>query len=520
MGQIDRRDLLVLALLSVLVRLLTALPMQRPGYMDASYYVDGALSLYEGRGFNDPFIWNYLDDPEDIPHPSHLYWMPLSSILAYLSFLLFGPTYRAAQVPFGLLSALLPVLAYLVAYDISQNRRRAICAGLFTVFSAFYAAYWVTPDNFTPFAVAGALCLWALGRGMRSGNAMWFVVAGVGAGFAHLARADGVLLMAVALLAGVLQIAGPRPNRVPSVTCYLLFVLCYLLVMSPWFVRNWIAIGRPLATAGTRTIWLTDYDDLFSYAKPLNARSYLAWGVGNILRSKIDGLWKNLGQLLFSGWMIFLAPFGLIGVWRLRRRVEFLSVWLYGIALYLAMSLVFTFAGSRGGMLHSMAALLPSLYAAAMEGLDGFIGWMARRRRTWHVRQAQQVFGVALVLFAAVLSLVLYVKGLGRFTGTHPYSPAAAWLDEHVPVAARVMVNDPATFYYYGRRPCLSIPNADRDTVLRVMDRYSVSYLLLDENNPSLRGLYKAPRDDARLALAETFSHGPSTIYLFRVDRP
>jgi 4-amino-4-deoxy-L-arabinose transferase-like glycosyltransferase len=504
--------------------------------MDASYYVDGALSLYEGRGFNDPFIWNYLDDPEDIPHPSHLYWMPLSSILAYLSFLLFGPTYRAAQVPFGLLSALLPVLSYLVAYDISQNRRHAICAGLLTVFSAFYAAYWVTPDNFTPFAIAGALCLWALGRGMRSGKAMWFVVAGVGAGFAHLARADGVLLVVVALLLGVVKVVRGRPtmddgrpatgDRRPAAWdrrlayCYLLFVVCYVLVMSPWFVRNWIAIGRPLATAGTRTIWLTDYDDLFSYAKPLNARSYLAWGVGNILRSKIDGLWKNLGQLLFSGWMIFLAPFGLIGMWRLRRRVEFLSVWLYGIALYLAMSLVFTFAGWRGGMFHSMAALLPSLYAAAMEGLDGFIDWMARRRRTWHARQAQQVFGVAFVLFAAVLSLVLYLKGLGKFTGTHPYSSVAAWLDEHAPVAARVMVNDPATFYYYGQRPCLSIPNADRDTVLQVMDRYGVSYLLLDESNPSLRGLYKAPRDDARLALVETFPHGPSTIYLFGVDRP
>jgi 4-amino-4-deoxy-L-arabinose transferase-like glycosyltransferase len=533
------RDLAWLVALALLVRTLTALPMQRPGYMDASYYVDGALSLYEGRGFSDPFIWNYLDDPEGIPYPSHLYWMPLSSILAYWAFLLFGPMYRAAQIPFGLLSALLPALSYLVAYDVARSRRHAACAGLFTVFSAFYMAYWVTPDNFAPFAVAGAVCLWALGRGARSGKAVWFAVAGVGAGLAHLARADGVLLTAVALLACVLQItsqrlvtADQRPMEEPkdttrstdraswvrrSALCYLLFAICYLLVMGPWFVRNWIAIGRPLATSGMQTVWLTDYNDLFSYAKPLDVRSYLAWGMGNILRSKLGGLWKNLGQLLLAGWMVFLAPFGLIGVWRLRCRVELLSAWVYGVALYLAMSLVFTFAGWRGGMLHSMVALLPSLYAAAMEGLDGFVAWMARRRRTWRVRQAQQVFGAAFVLFAVVLSLVLYVKALDKFTGTHPYSVVATWLSEHAPATTPVMVNDPATFYYYSRRPCLSIPNAGRETVLRVMDRYGASYLVLDENNPSLRDLYDAPRDDVRLALVETFFSGDSKTYLFRI---
>jgi hypothetical protein len=525
------RDLFWIVVLGLVVRLFTALPMQRPGYMDASYYVDGALSLYEGRGFNDSFIWNYLDDPAGIPHPSHLYWMPLSSILAYLSFLLFGPTYRAAQVPFGLLSSLLPVLSYLVAYDVSQSRRHAICASLLTLLSAFYVAYWVTPDNFAPFAVAGAFCLWALGRGLRTDKAQWFAAAGVGAGFAHLARADGLLLFVVALFVGGLHVVdwlpmigdrrpltddGRRTGRLAF--RYLLFVICYLLVMGPWFARNWAVIGRPLATSGMRAIWLTDYDDLFSYGKSLDLGSYLTWGVGNILRSKLDGLWKNLGQLLFGGWMIFLAPFGLFGVWRLRHRIELVAAWLYGIGLYLAMSLVFTFAGWRGGMLHSTVALLPSLYAAAMEGLDAFIAWAAQRRRTWRARQARGVFGSAFVLFAVVLSVVLYLRGLDKFTGEHPYEEPAAWLGERAPDDARVMVNDPATFYYYSRRQCLSIPSADRDTVLRVMERYDVSYLVLDENNPPLRALYDAPQDDVRFNLVETFVREEGVIHLFQID--
>jgi hypothetical protein len=520
-----RRDVTILFVGALILRALTALFLQRPGYMDAAYYVDGALSLYEGRGFSEPFIWNYLDNPVSIPHPSHLYWMPLSSILAYLSFLLFGPTYRAAQVPFGLLSALLPVLSYLVVYDVAQDRRHALCASAFAAFSGFYTAYWVTPDAFAPFAFAGALCLWALGRGLADGKPTWFAIAGLGAGFAHLARADGLLLAGVALLTGVLQVIillgmSRRLQVARTILCYLLFAIFYLLVMAPWFVRNIRVIGRPLSAAGVQTMWLTDYDDLYSYGKPLTMRSYLAWGWGNILKSKIEALWLNAQTLLFVGWMIFLAPLGLVGLWRLRRRVEFHPALLYGALLYLVMSLVFTFPGWRGGMLHSVTALLPTLYAIAMEGLDTFIVWVAHRRRTWQPRQAQRALSIGLVGFAALLSAVLYAKGLDKFRGEHLYGEVAAWMHEHVPSAGRVMVNDPASFYYHSRRQCLSIPNAEVDTVLDVMARYGADYLLLDGNYVPLRALYESPRDDDRVTLLRAFTRDGETLYLFRLELP
>jgi hypothetical protein len=506
----------VILIVTVAVRLLSALPARQPDYMDASYYVDGALSLYYGRGFNDPFIWNYLDRPAGIPHPSHLYWMPLSSILAYLSFLIFGPTYRAAQLPFVLLAALVPILAYLAAYDVAHRRRHAVCAGLFAAFSGFYVTRWGTVDNFAPFALAGALCLWAIGRGLKEGRLAWFALAGLGAGLGHLSRADGVLLVVVALFAGVWEALRDRSRQSRLMGGYVLFCLGYVLVMGPWFLRNWHVIGRPLSTIGMQTIWLTDYDDLFSYGQPLTAQAYLAWGWGNILRSKLDGLWKNLGQLLFVGWMIFLAPFGAIGVWRLRRRVEYRAAWLYMVGLYLAMSLVFTLAGWRGGMLHSMIALLPAMYAAAMEGLDACVAWVAHRRQNWRPRQAQAVFSAAFVGFAVVLSGVLCGQRLDEFRQEHPYAEVATWMDDRVPTDARVMVNDPATFYYYSRRSCVVIPDADLETVLEVMERYKARYLVLDANNPTLSALYAAPHSDTRLLLVETFEGRERTL-LFRL---
>ena len=523
-------DLALLVSLALAVRALTAWPMQRPGYMDAAYYVDSALSLHEGSGFSLPVIWNYLEDPAGIPHPSHLYWMPLSSILAYLSFSLFGPTYHAAQAPFVLLSALLPALSYLVAYDVAHKRRHALSAGLFTIFSGFYMAYWVTPDAFAPFAVAGALCLWSLGRGLERGQALWFAVAGACAGLAHLARADGLLLVGVALLFGFAGIARRCLQQRRDVHTrwgsFLLFVGVYVLVMGPWFVRNLTVVGSPLSTASVQTLWLTDYDDLFSYGKPLTMGAYVAWGWGNILLSKARALWLNAQTLFAAGWMILLAPIGLIGAWRLRRRLAYQPALLYGVLLYAVMSLLFTFPGWRGGMLHSTVALLPTLYGAAMEGLDACIAWGAARRRHWRVDQAQRVLGGGLVGLAVLLSAWLYLQGVDRFRGEHRYQEVAAWMRGNLPLARAdadadvpVMVNDAASFYYHSRLPALSIPNADLDTVLAVMDRFAVEYLLLDGNYVPLRALYQAPQSDGRLALLASFGDGQDTVYFYRLER-
>jgi hypothetical protein len=294
--------------------------------------------------------------------------------------------------------------------------------------------------------------------------------------------------------------------------------------MGPWFVRNVYVIGQPLSTAGTRTMWLTSYDDLYSYGKPLTVGAYLNWGWGNILRSKIEALWLNAQTLLFVGWMIFLAPWGLVGVWRLRRRLVFRPALLNGVVLYVAMSLVFTFPGWRGGMLHSVTALLPTLYAAAMEGLDAFVAWMVRWRRTWRPRQAQRVLSVGLVGLAVLLSTGLYARGLDRFRGEHVYGEVGAWMRGHVLPAVReagqagghIAVNDPASFYYHTRLSCLSIPNGDVETVLAVMARYGAEYLVLDGNNASLRVLYESPQREERLTLLRAFGRDEAKIYLFR----
>ncbi|MDP2855523.1 MAG: hypothetical protein Q8N90_00150, partial [bacterium] len=235
-------DLALIALACLLVRSLTALLADQPGYMDAYYYFHVARNLASGQGFVEQLLWNYLDNPAGLPHASNLYWMPLTSVLVAPGLMLFGDTFRAAQVPLVLLSPLVPLIAYATArlllggHRTVQERRweangqeTAVAAGrpsgrapldrpaaepetqrsglarqqwlavaLLTIFSGVYFVYWTLPDSFASFAIAGALSLLCMGLGMER-SPRWFLAAAVCAALAHLSRPDGVLLLGVLL---------------------------------------------------------------------------------------------------------------------------------------------------------------------------------------------------------------------------------------------------------------------------------------------------------------------------------
>ena len=493
----NKRDLLVVLFIALGVRIALAWPQAQPGYMDAYYYTVGAQQLASGRGFTEPFIWNYLDDPQGLPRPSHQYWMPLPSILAAISMLIGGVNFRAAQLPFVLLSALLPVIAYGVAWQSSTNRRHAWAVALFAIFSGFFVPFWPLPETFAPFAVLGALCLWTACLGGR-----WGLIAGVCAGLAHLTRADGVLLLLPAL---ALPLLVSPPLRRGDVRSWLWVVLGYAIVISPWLIHNWTTTGRLLSVAGSQTIFLTHYDDLYSLSKPLDLSTYLAWGAGNILRSKLDGLWSNLLTLIAVDGLVFLAPFAALGFWLRRREPVYQSALLYGATLYLAMSLIFTFPGVRGGMFHSSAALLPFIFAAAMIGLDAAVDWIAARRAAWNAAAAKQVFTWGLVALAAVMSGALCVSRLrGWNQADAVYTTMGARLASESDVV--VMVNNPPGYVYHTSQPAIAIPNGDVETVLLAAQRFGARWIVLDANRPAgLAGWYEQPQSDPRWMLVETF---------------
>ena len=511
------RPLVALVALSLAVRLVTAALLRQPGYTDAYYYAVGARQLDAGEGFTEPFIWNWLNPPQRVSHPGYEYWMPLTALAGWLGLAAFGDSFWAVQAPFVLLSALLPLVAYGLALDLTGQRRHALLAGLLAVFPGFYAHVLVVPDSFAPFALAGSLCLWAAGRGLRAQGkgggrpVLWFGLAGLAAGLGHLARADGPLLLGVALLAPLI---GPgrrqslRARLLPLAGC----VLGYLLVISPWFVRNWQIAGSPLPGAGLRTLFLTSYDDMFAYGLSLTAERYLAWGWGAIVQSKIQALAVNLGRLWAENFLLVLLPFAALGLWKLHRSQGRSLLWpflLYLPLLFLTMTVAFPFAGMRGGLFHSGGALLPTIFATVGPGLEVALGWAGRRWRNWHAGRSWPIFAAGLVAMAILVTvLALWQSGVlnGEWNGRNRgHAAIGRWLEAEGVAGATVMVGDAPAFTWHTGQPAIAVPNNPLDTIVSVSDRYGAGYLVLDGARPRTTDeLYAGRESHPRLALVYT----------------
>ncbi len=521
--------MLLVFVLGLAFRLVVLLPVCCPPYTDAAYSYDIALRLVEGQGLSQPFLWNYLDDPASLPRPSHGYWMPLPTLVAAFPMLLAGTRYRIAQLAFAVLSALLPLISYWLGLVVTRRRAYAWVAALLTIFSGFYVPYWTQTDNFAPFAVAGSLALIAGWRAWQSidkrpPTIAWAVAAGALTGLAHLSRADGPVLLVALLLPGA-AILLARPRRPGAAATYTFGLLAgYLAVMLPWFVRDSLVFGTPLPTAGSQTIWLTNYDQLYSYGRPLTLATYLSWGWANILRSKLDALWLNL-QTVVSVWgMVFLAPLALVGWWKLRHHRLFQLAAVYAGLLFLAMTLVFTFPGPRGGLFHSGGALLPFVFLAAIVGLDRLIDGIAARRKTWDAGAAKRVFSAGLVGLALVVTTFVLYQRLVVDTrwrqGDATYERVAGWMAANAEPQSVVMVGDPASYWYVSRSPAIVIPNEPLATVLAVADRYTARYLVLDHNRPApLAGLYAGrQKPPPRLELRDRFEiNGGQPVLIFEI---
>lgn len=526
------RGYLWLGLIVLAFRLLTALPLEQAGYMDASYTLHVGRNLAQGRGFVQDVVWNYLDGPLPIPQPSNSYWLPLPAMLAGLSMALLGDSYRAAQIPFILLSLVPPLLAFYLARRIYARDDYAWMAGLLTAFSGFYTIYWNSPDNFTPFAVTAGLALLFLATGVMQGSAKHFLSAGIFAGLSQLARTDAILLLAAAPC--LMWLNRKREPRISVFKALGALVVGFFLVLAPWLARNSLAFGSPFAPGGARTLWLLNYDEFFSYdVARLTLARYLEWGIGNILGSKFQALGFVSMVLLFGVWQLFLAPFAVIGFWKMRARVELQAAAIYLALLVLAMAFVFTFPATHGSMLHSATALIAYGMVAVPPGLDAVVGWVGKRRTTWNVPQAQQVFRAGMVGLAIIVSLFLYAGGVWIPPGKESLAPLWNARDIEyveidrtldalgVPNDAPIITVDPPSFVNRTGRRSVYLPTENVDAIFQTAKQYGAQYMVLQYDKPAtMVPLYLGNETIAGLEPIATTTDGLGRpVTLFQITR-
>jgi hypothetical protein len=516
----SRRRWLILFALGLSVAVLAAIWVQAPGYMDADYYFATGKELASGQGFVEPFLWNYLDDPDGLPHPAHLYWMPLATIVAAAPMSLLGIGFRASQIPFVLLAASLPLLAARVALHLGLGQRKAWLAGLLACTSGFYLPYLVTTETFSLYAILGGLALLAMAVAADRPLMIRWLTVGALVGLAHMTRADGMVLLAPAMLA--VWYSGRR--RVFAAGQVL---AAYALVMAPWWGRSLVLFGSPFAPGASKALWLVSYDELYSYpASILSPQHWWDAGLSTLLQARLLALATNLQRLLAENGLVFLAPFMIVGVVRYwKRSLVRLSIFYLGL-LFVLMTFVLPQVGARGGFFHSSAALMPVLWALAVQGLVAAVDW-AGKRRNWHLQRSQAFFGFGAILLAAALTIILYWSRVIGPDFSRPswgasqvvYQDVGNRLQDLDPDVGVVAGNNPPGFHLATGLQAIAIPNGPPETLHQVVERYNADWIVLEENHPQeLNDLYTQPIDLAWLEPVETIFDGDGpAIHLLRV---
>ncbi|MGB7537493.1 MAG: hypothetical protein WBM17_03035 [Anaerolineales bacterium] len=488
--------LALLFLAALLASLGEAYYIRQPGVMDACYYYGGGLNFVSGQGWNESFLWNYLDESAVLPHPGNMYWMPLPSLLAAAGMVLAGAGFRQAQILLIVLATGFPFLVYWMGKRLTGSFRMAILAGFFSIASGFFSVYWLNTESFLAYAWLGGLILCLLPR--PPGGYRWthaFLI-GVLCGLAHLTRADGVVFLA---LAGFLLIAGGSEKAADRVRHLMALGAGYLLATGIWYARNLSIWGSPFPPGAEKAAWLTEYNDLFLFpSSAVSMERFLNSGLASILTARWDAFQTNLLTTLFVLGLVFMIPLIGWGIYLLRRQSAIRTALIYFLLIFILMTIVYPFQGSRGGFLHSASALLCIVSIAASAGLDDAISRLSRWRN-WQTETARTVLGAGFAGLALLASGAIYFT---RVIGTDPGNPVWSRLNGEydrgisqigpgLPESTRFMVNNPPCFHVQTGFTAVPVTAGDPAMLLEAADRYDVRYVILDSNVPDgLQALY------------------------------
>lgn len=499
-----------------------------PGYMDAEYYYMGAVRLYRGCGFTEDILWNFLNIPDSLPQPSHTYWMPLTSLLAYLGMLIGGGEgFERARWVFVFIASFVPLITVKLSHSITNDRNLAFTAGILTLLPFMYFPYLATTDSFGVSMFMGGMFFLIFPRECTHilGKSDWFrfFAIGVVSGLMHLTRIEGFLWLVMALTGiGFICKKMDWPYRFASL---LIIAMGYLLVMGPWFWRNIHVIGALMPSASLRTLWVLDYDELFIYpSDQLTFQRYIEAGLDYLARMRLRAGWLNLQTVFFIQGQIILAPLMIIGIWEARRDTR-LRLGLLGCLLtFVLMTLIFPAQGSRGGYFHAVAAFQPLLWSVVPMGFMRLIRWGVQKR-SWNFEQSKLIFGVAvavLLLFLTVFAVERRVLGLPLREllwnrNQRVYASVEKVLNEHgAHPEDMVMVNDAPGYYIFSNRKAISIPFGDYHTVIEVLKKFQAKYLILEFDQIPDAKLFSSPVDTGELCFLASIDE--ARIYSFRSD--
>ena len=305
---------------------------------------------------------------------------------------------------------------------------------------------------------------------------LWLVVAGIFCGLGYLARPTGLALAGAGLL--YLLTEGGRDFHRRSLGERLLDLLVFtgifLLVSSPWLIRNYRIFGDPFYYVGRffagqepGTLYATlDQRTLGELFSQTSLRE-LASRYGMALLARLKMIYQETGVLSL------LILYGFFAGYYKRKHLLLFS--------YLALGILITLL-NPGQQIRHLVNLFPVVTVLGLISLASF--YQFQRYHSLEDYLHDNFWRKSFVLLFLVGLLMLAYESYQHERQQDPYNelyPAMGkWLREHSDPNTVIMSDPTSPVYYYAQRPLLMFPReVSRKQLAQTIVKYNVEYVLV-----------------------------------------
>jgi len=491
--------------------------IQFPGINDPNHYYNLALRLLDGHGFTMDYLWHFYFAPPTLEHPFD-FWQPLTGIFAATGMWLFGEGVAQAIIPFIITGSLLPIVSYFAAKELDCSETASLFVAAAAALLPELLINSLRTDTLIPNALFVGLMMLFLVKGLRNGKWWFFVLSGLFAGLAYLTRGDNLLLIPMLIVSLIAYALWGRKTFVDSKSWkwVILVPLTALLVISPWVMRNFQALGQWSSTPDIRILmYFTDFRDHYHYDREFSVDTLLEQQTvqqlinkrifegAAAIRMMLDTLDVILPLAIVGGALLILLRWDSQSMLKLIPPVVLLG------GMYFSYVVLTPLSNQGGSFKKSWLTLVPLLLPLAGYALDKVI------------ENKKLKIGTAIVAILIMLqSGILFVIEDVRFTNN--YVNFLEQIDNTLQTLPDtngdgnliIMTQDPFALRYIGYQS-VQIPMESREKILEVAQRYNVDYILFPPARPSLDPIYTGDESDNRFIFAADVNQ---TASLYRFD--
>jgi hypothetical protein len=447
---------------------------------DSAYYFGVARHMALTKRFEEPIVWHFVQAPATLVHPPFDYWGGLTSVVLAPILALFGPTQHTAFIAMGAISGLTTVAFWYLACVALPIRYPAVQLLAVVAFAIARSArqYRFDTESLPLYHLLIVIGLIGLATAR-------YRLAVVTAFLAALCRIDGVILFASTLLFAVVRL------RRSPIDLRRVLLLAGGLVAA-FMARNLWSFHTLLPPGSSAAATMTSQAALYELHRAPGSRwdAVVRLFQFSYLAARFDILVDRLLQmnLLPAQQLWYALTIG--GFAFVQRRPARALV--PAVALFMA----YVFVWGSGGMFHqwrTVSALLPLLVLGAALGVGvGFDGIVALRRRARRHRRALAL-GATMLVFLLGYPVATRIE-VGRY---EQRERGASWAKEvdlsrldATLAGAPVASSEPWIVMAQTRSPVVSLPTDGPRSVVEVLRRYHIQWIVLADDRSIWKGLF------------------------------